>query len=266
MAVWTFTNLSEVPDDLKEQVKEENGTFKVNVVAKNNLDSFRENNIKLSQERDSLIGKISRYEQVTGVPLEEADAKLDVFAKEFEALRTTKKRVDDGALVENTSLDEAAAARVTEVTNGFKQQLAESAKEREAWRAKAQAAEESRNKILVENTIRVAASDPEVAMLDKAVYLLLPQALSVFRVDDNNKVTPRDASGAILYGSDGINPMTAKEWLLKQREESSFLFLGSKGGGAAGSSEKTIGGKYTPQQLAAMPRAERMNAARSLAK
>ena len=48
------------------------------------------------------------------------------------------------------------------------------------------------------------------------------------------KMVPKSADGTILYGSDGVNAMTIKEWLLKQREGQDFLFKGSKGGDAEG--------------------------------
>ena len=49
-----FESLDKVPEGLREHAKEEEGKVKVNVVPKNKLDEFRETNIKLAQERDSL--------------------------------------------------------------------------------------------------------------------------------------------------------------------------------------------------------------------
>lgn len=262
MTTLTYQSLSEVPDGLRENAKEgENGTFSVKVAPADKITEFRENNVKLSQQRDDLVAQVSKYEQVTGVTLESlSEGKLDDFAKTLTALRETKKQVDDGALIASTSLEEAAQARVTEVTNSFKGQLADSAKERDAWKERATAAERRAESMMVENAIRLAASDPNVAMLDKAVAYVLPQALQTFRVDEG-KIVPKSADGTILYGSDGVTPMSAKEWLLKQREDSDFLFQGSKGGGASGSSEK-LAGRLTQKELDAMSPQQRMNWAR----
>lgn len=261
MATLTYASLSEVPESLRDSAKEgEDGKFSVKVAPAEKITEFRENNVALSQERDELVGKISQYEQVTGVSLEAlADGKLNDFAKALEALRDTKKKVDDGALVENTSLEEAAAQRVTDVTNSFKNQLSEQAKDRDAWKDKALAAEARANQMMVENAIRLAASDPDVAMLDKAVGLVLPDAFRTFRIEEGKLVPKKD--GAILYGSDGVNPLTVKEWLLKQREESDFLFKGSKGGGASGSDQKNSG-RLSAKELAEMTPQQRMNYAR----
>ena len=179
----------------------------------------------------------------------------------LESLRETKKKVDDGLLLENTALEEAAAARVTDVTNSFKAQMAEIARDRDAQKERAKAADERANQMMVENSIRLAASDPDVAMLDKAVGLVLPAAFKTFRVEDGGKLAPKTPDGTIIYGSDGVTPMSVKEWLLKQREDSDFLFKGSKGGGASGSDQKTAG-RLSAAELSAMTPQQRMNYAR----
>lgn len=263
MATLTYESLSEVPEDLRDFAKEgENGKYAVKVAASDKITEFRENNVKLSQERDDLVGKVSQYEQVTGVSLEDmGTGKLSDFAKMLESLRETKKKVEDGALVENTSLEEAAAARVTEVTQSFKSQLAEIARDRDSHKERASKAEERANQMLVENNIRLAASDPDVAMLDKAVNLVLPEAFRVFRVEEGGKLVPKTGDGTVVYGSDGVTPMSVKEWLLKQREANDFLFKGSKGGGASGSDQKTAG-RLSAAELANMTPQQRMNYAR----
>lgn len=261
MTTLTYKTLSEVPEDLRDSAKEVDGIFSVKVAAAEKITEFRENNVKLSKQRDALVGQVAQYEQVTGVSLDALEnGKLTEFAKTLEALRETKKKVEDGALVENTSLEEAAAARVTEVTNGFKAQLAEVARDRDTWKDQAHKANARSDQMLVENNVRLAASDPDVAMLDKAVALLLPNAHRVFRVEEG-KLIPKDPGGTVIYGSDGVNPMTVKEWLLKQRDENEFLFKGSRGGGASGADQKTAG-RLTAAELDKMTPQQRMNYAR----
>jgi hypothetical protein len=261
MATLTYDTLSDVPESLRENAKEVDGKYTVKVAAADKITEFRENNVKLSQERDGLVAKLTRYEQVTGVPIEEASTKLSDFAKALESLRETKKRVDDGALVENTSLEEAAAARVTEVTNNLKSQLADMARDRDAQKERALKADQRADQMQVENSVRLAASDPDVAMLDKAVNLVLPQAFKVFRVDENGRLSPKTSDGTIIYGSDGVTPMSIKEWLLKQRDDNEFLFKGSKGGGASGSDQK-VAGRLSAAELKNMTPQQRINYAR----
>lgn len=262
MASLTYATLTDVPDDLRDNAKEEDGKYVVKVTSADKITEFRENNVKLSKERDTLVAQVTRYEQVTGVPLAEvSNGKLDSFAKVLEGLRETKKRVDDGALVENSSLEEAAAQRVTDVTNNLKNQLAEMARERDTHKEARTKSEERSNQMMVENSIRLVASDPEVAMLDKAVNLVLPQAFRVFRVEESGKIMPKTSDGTVIYGSDGVTPMSVKEWLLKQRDDNDFLFKGSKGGGANGSDQKGTG-RMTNAELAGMSLQQRINYAR----
>lgn len=262
MATITYENLADVPEDLRDTAKEVEGKYVVNVVPQAKVTEFREKNISVVKERDALKEALAQYESVTGVTLPDLEeGKLSEFAKTLEMLRETKRKVDDGALVENTSLEEAAAARVSEVTNSFKAQLAQMAKERDAHKAKAEQAQQRANAIMVENAVRLAASDPDVAMIDKAVAMILPQALNTFRVDEDGKILPKSPDGTIIYGPDGVSPKTIKEWLLEQREENSFLFKNSKGGGASGSGE-TATGRINAEELAKMSPAARIQYAR----
>lgn len=262
MATLTYESLSEVPEDLQEAAKEQDGKFVVSVVSSAKITEFRDNNINLSKERDSLQAAIAQYENVTGVQLPDLEeGKLSDFAKTLESLRDTSKKVADGKLVEETSLEEAAAARVTEVTNNMKEQLANMAKDRDAHKTAREKAEARADSMMVENAVRLAAADPDVAMIDKAVTMVMPSALKVFKVGDDGKITPKHSDGTVIYGSDGITPKSVKEWLQEQREENDFLFQGAKGGGAKGSSD-TQPGRLTNEQLASMKPQERMKYAR----
>lgn len=263
MATISYASLSEVPEDLRDAAKEaEGGKYVVTVVDAGKIKEFRDNNIALSKERDALTAAIAQYENVTGVQLPDLEqGKLSDFAKALESLRDVKKKVDDGKLVEDTSLEEAAAARVTEVTNSFKTQLAEMAKDRDAHRDARVAAEARANAMMVENAIRLVASDPDVAMIDKAVQMILPDALKTFRVEDDGKIIPKSKDGTIIYGHDGVTPKSMKEWLLEQREERDFLFKGSKGGGASGNTDNAPG-RLTATELAKMKPADRIKYAR----
>ncbi len=256
MAVITYESLADVPDDLKDDAKEVDGKVQVKVALASKIVDFREKNIRLSQERDEFAGKVSRYETVTGVPLGEVE-KLDDFARLLESLRETEAQVKAGKLVQDTSLEEAATARVTEVTNNFKNQMAELARDRDAHKTSAMKAKEQLDMVRVENAIRTVASDPEVGMLEGAVRLILSDAFGVFRVEENGKIVPKAADGTILYGNDGVNPMSVKEWLLKAREGNEFLFKGARGGGSSGGDQK-IAGRLTTAELANMSPAARM--------
>jgi len=263
MATISYDSLSEVPEDLRDAAKEgDGGKYIVNVIGAEKIKEFRDNNINLSKERDALTAAIAQYENVTGVPVPDLqEGKLSEFAKALEGLRAVKKKVEDGKLVEDTSLEEAAAARVSDVTNSFKTQLAEMAKDRDVHRDARVTAEQRANAMMIENAIRLVASDPDVAMIDKAVQMILPDALKTFRVVDDGKITPKSKDGTVIYGHDGVTPKSMKEWLLEQRDERDFLFKGSKGGGASGNTDSAPG-RLTATELQKMKPAERIKYAR----
>ena len=262
MAKLTYQSLSDVPEDLREEAKEgEDGQYTVNVAPASKVKEFRDKNIAVAQERDTVSAAMAQYEQVTGVALADLEeGKLTDFASALEALRETKKKVEDGKLVEETSLEEAAANRVTEVTNSFKTQLSDMAKDRDAHKTKAEAADKRAEAMQVENAIRLAASDPDIAMIDKAVSFVMPKAQTTFRVDDG-KIVPKASDGTVIYGSDGVTPMSMKEWLLKERDENDFLFRGAKGGSASGNGD-TAPGRITQAELDKMSPQQKMQWAR----
>jgi len=255
----TYDTLDMVPEGpLRDAATEgDDNKFSVKVELADKVTEFRDSNIELSKERDNFAGLITKYESVTGVQMAEVD-KLEDFAAVLTSLRETKKNVDDGKLVENTSLEEAAAKRVTDVTKDFTAQLADSAREREAHKARADKAEQRADGMQVENAVRIAASHPDVGMMDNAVRLVLSEAKETFRISEG-KMVPKSADGTILYGSDGVNAMTVKEWLLKQREGQEFLFKGSKGGDAEGGRTGVTGDGKTDAQLKEMTPQNRIN-------
>jgi hypothetical protein len=263
MATLSYESLSAVPEDLRDAAKEEEGKYVVSVTSAGKIKEFRDNNIAVTKERDALQVAIAQYETVTGVPLPDLeDGKLSDFASVLETLRDTSKKVSDGKLVEETSLEEAAAARVTEVTNNMKDQLATMAKDRDAHKTAREKAERRHDAMMVENAVRIASADPDVAMIENAVAMLMPDALGTFRVGDDGKLTPKHSDGTIIYGSDGVTAKSIKEWLLEQRETHGYLFKGAKGGGSSGSSD-TGSGRLSQTELAKMKPAERLKYART---
>lgn len=260
MAVVNYESLADVPDDLKEYAKEVEGKVQVKVAPAERIVDFRERNIALQKEKDEVAAKLGRYEIATGVNVPEIE-KLDDFVKVLESLRETESRVKAGKLVEDTSLEEALQARMSETHSSYRTQLAELAKDRDAHKTQAQKAKESLDRVRIENAIRLVAGDQEVGMLEGAVKHILPEAYSVFRIEENGKIVPKQPDGTILYGSDGVSPMSIKEWLQKEREHNEYLFKGARGGGASGGDPK-LGGRITAAELERMTPSQRIAWAR----
>lgn len=232
-----FESLDKVPEGLREhakQVEGGEGKVAVNVVAKVKLDEFRDNNVKLAQERDDLKKLVSRATEIIGEDFEAG-------ATEIETVRGVAKRVKDGELVENKGLEEALAERTRSMREGYEGQIKTVTSELQAWKQKASTADQRWKRGIVERSVTDAALDEKLGVNPKALPDIISRAHGVFHVDDSDKLIPKSGD-AIVYGADGTTPMTVSEWLGKLRDEVPFMFKGSGGGGAPGSGDTKFGG------------------------
>ena len=241
-----FDSLDKVPEGLREHAKEvEEGKVSLNVVPKNKLDEFRETNIKLAQERDTLKSSLDPYKEVVGED-------LDKFKKQYNELQTIQKRVKDGELVANTSLEEAIASRTKELRADLEGKISSLASDRDAWKDKAVNIENKHKRSIVDRHITSAVLSKESGARPDALQDILERAYKTFRVDENKEtVIPYDGD-QVVYGSDGASPMSPLEWLKKMKETSPYFFQPSGGGGAGGGPGAPGPGGYTQEQIAKM--------------
>ena len=232
-----FDSLDKVPDGLREHAKQVDGAdgrVSINVVAKVKLDEFRENNVKLAQERDDLKKHVEAATAILGDD-------FDAAAQEIETVRGVAKRVKDGELVENKGLEEALADRTKSMREGYETQIKTVSQTATAWQQKAAALDQRWKRNIVDRAVTESALDEKLGVNPKALPDIISRAHGVFVVDDNDKLIPK-AGDAIIYGADGTTPMTVSEWIGKLRDEVPFMFKGSNGGGATGSADTKFGG------------------------
>lgn len=250
-----FPALSDVPEGLREHAKavaEGSDEVIVNVVVASAVDEFRDNNIKLSKERDELL---SQRDALAGIVGEDPEA----FVAQLDELRQTKQRVDDGTLKESRGIEEAVAKRVDEMRKDYEARLSKEAQEKGAYR---QAAEDAAARLKM-SYVRAAIKDACIAedstVEPSAIEDITNVGLRIFKADDNGKLAAMDGE-ATIYGADGVNTMTPKEWLVKLKDEKPFFFKSSQGGGAGGDPAGKLHGANR-EQLKAMTAAERLDAA-----
>ncbi|AFO71768.1 hypothetical protein phiCbK_252 [Caulobacter phage phiCbK] len=251
MPVLSYDTLDMVPEGLREFAKQVDGSekFQVNVVSAAKIDEFRDNNIKISKERDALLEKVARLEPIVG---EDPDA----FSAKLTELQAIAQRVADGDLKEGRALEEALQKRTEEMRKQYDDRLQQTGKERAAWQSKHDELERRFKQSLVSNAITAAAMAQGSGIDPTAITEVVRSGLDVFKADDQGRLTPY-VGDAPLYGADGVTPMTPKEWLQKLKEEKPFFFLNSSGGGAGGDKTKTVHG-VTPERLKGMSAAERL--------
>lgn len=251
MPILSFDTLDGVPEGLREFAKtdEQSGKVKVNVVAASKIDEFRDNNIKISKERDDLLTALKPYRDLVGED-------IDAFRTDLDDARMTRERVKAGELKESRAVEEAVAKRTEEMRKNYEDQLKAQGREMAAWKTKSESSDGLYRQTLVKQAIKDAAianADVDNRALDDIVS----RGMSIFKCDDHGRVQPFNGD-APIYGADGVSPMTTHEWVGKLKETAPYFFKASQGGGASGSSEKGGHNGKTRADLMKMSPRERL--------
>jgi hypothetical protein len=250
-----FDTQEAVPEPFRESAVAKDGKFAINVVNKSEVDTFRENNLNLSRERDGLAGTIARLRTDAGLDPD----KLDEFVTGLADLRTTAQRVADGELVANSTLEEALNTRTGEMRQQHEAQVQALTTSVNNLRGELDTARKAIDDNVIVNEVTAAATDPRSGLRGDAIRAVIREAREFFQVKDGKLVPMED--GKIVYGTDGTSPMKPLEWIKSKLTQSSpYLFQESKGGGSQGGSG--VGG-MTQEQLAQLSPAERMRLSRA---
>jgi hypothetical protein len=256
----TFDSIDAVPEGLREFAKEEEGKFTVAVAPAARLAEFRDNNIRfqkerddLAKERDGLTQRIQKYSKVIGED-------FDKFSKEYEELRTIQKRVKDGELVMNSSLEEVLSKRVAEMKAEYDSQLEARGKEAEDYKGKYVDIETRYNQKLIDSEVVTAILDPKNGVRPEALEDIKRRAYEAFRIKDGKPIP--FAGDQPVYGKDGVTPITASDWIAKMKDSAPHYFKESKGGGADPGAGGGGGGQLGADAIGNMSMAEYMKARR----
>lgn len=256
MPILQFDTLDVVPEGLREYAKPIEGTdrFQVNVVSATKIDEFRDNNIKLSKERDDYRAQVEPLKTIIGDDPEAYKARIT-------ELEATFQRVKDGDLKESRSIEEALAKRTEELRKSYEDRLQAEGKEKAAWRQRHDALEQNYKYSQVSSYLKDAVLAPDSGVKAAAAGDLVDVGLKIFKMEANGRITPYEGD-APIYGTDGTTPMTAKEWVASMKEKRDYYFEGTGGGGAGdggkgGDGQKRILGR-THADLKKMTAAERL--------
>lgn len=252
MATLTYASKNEVPSDLQEFAKEQDGKWIVDVAPRAKLTEFRDKNIEAFKERDALKDQIAAYAALGNDPTK--------VVEELKALREQDKLVKDGKLKTSDAVQRGIDDGVKAKESAWQAMIdAAEAKAAAAVQAATVATSKYRDGILVQRiTNAVLADDSNVN--PTALPDVLSRARSLFQVTDEEKLVAKRGD-TVVYGADG-DPMQPKEWLTKVLAEAPYLSKTASGGGAIGSEEKVYGGmskeafnKLTPEERLTIARA-----------
>ena len=234
--------LDEIAEPLREHYAEADGKFYLQVEGlspKSIVNEFRENNIQLLKENDTLKATVSAFGDVTP-----------------ERLQELQRLAENGGTVDEKQIEDMVNERVSKRTKKMSDDYENQLKaEREAK----QAAASQLSTLLIDNGATQAAVSAGVR--DSAIPDVIMRARSVFQVKDG-KAIPLNGD-EIVYGKDGQTPQTMNEWLAERVNDSPHWFKEPAGGGsrhkpgASGANAPTNDGKNQPRGMA------RMRAARS---
>lgn len=222
-----FETLDQVPEWLRNDVKEANGKIEADVVQSTKVNEFRDNNIKLATERDALL---KEKEILTTLVGEDVEA----FKTEIETLRKTQQEVNDGKLKGSDAIAKEVESRVQNLKGDYEKQIQTASKEVVAWKEKAVSLETKLKNTHIDRAITSAVLDENSGVDPRALPDILERARKVYTVEGDDKLVAKQGE-AIIYGSDGATPLPPNEWLEKLKEEAPYFFKKSEGGGATGS-------------------------------
>jgi hypothetical protein len=185
--------------------KSEDGSFILQVegaVPKAKVDEFRQNNIDLQN-------KLKVF----------TDANITV--DEVTSLRELKQKVDEKQLVDTGKIDEAVQNRVTQLKQEHEAAL--TAKDQ----ALSDLTAHLQSTMLSSELGKVAI---KAGVAESAMDDVLLRAQGVYKYK-NDRLVPLDGKGEVIYGKNGVDPMSMSEWLTGLSATAPHLFSGSSGGG-----------------------------------
>lgn len=255
MPVLSFEKKDSIPEGLQDYAKEENGKWTIDVAPKVKLDEFRENNIKLSQERDEWANKASRYESIVGED-------PDKFNEELGELRKTKSQVEDGKLKGSDAIEKEVLARVDALKKGYEEQLQDAGKKLATAAQERDAYKGMYTQTRLDAAVTQAVLSEDSGLNPQAMPDILSRAREIFTVGNDGKVVPVK-DGAVVYGPDGATPMTPLEWAKDLREKAPYLALGSTGGDAGDKDNAKLRGGLSKEDWDKLSGSEKLKRARA---
>lgn len=243
----SYASKEEVPQGLQEFAQEgEGGQWTVKVVAEAKLDEFRQKNIQLSQQVETMGPVVARIKQLAGDD-------IDAFESDVAGLRDIAKRVEDGELKTNDQIEQAVADRIKAVKDGYEANEKAARDRAQSAEGKVLTLQQRLDQTEIRHGVTSVVIHPESGIRPEALPDILERAYKLFKIEEG-KVVPKNGE-ATIYGANGADPMTYTEWLAKLREEAPHYFKGNAGGGADGNGKNKQGGftqaeiaKLTPQQ------------------
>lgn len=229
-----FKTKEEAPEGFREFLKEANGEFELDVAPKGRLDAFRENNIAVSKERDTLKETLTAWTKSIGKKKDGGDYTPEEFAEHVGTLTQTAQQVADGKLKATSDIEVELASRTKAMKETLEAQLATASGESTRWKKQAEEGQSLNRQMTIDNAISQVAGTEKIGLNMTALPDVLHRGRALFVVEEDGKIVPKK-DGVIIRGEDGVSPMTIEEWFNTDlRKTASYYFKPSAGGNASG--------------------------------
>lgn len=196
---------------------------------KDRISEFRNNNIALQQELESLKADLGKFKGIDPAKYQDTINKL--------------QELEDKKLIDAGQIDELLAQRTERMRQDYEGRTQALETDRERFKALAQKRQELLQKTLVNSAVAEAVSSVGVPAKG-ALPDIQARATSLWHVDEDGNVVAMEGD-TVKYGADGKNPLSMAEWAESLKQTAPHLFEGSSGGGAGGGGGKQNGGGST---------------------
>lgn len=214
-----YENEAEIPSSLKEHYqKNAEGKWELQVegaVPKAKIDEFRNKNIELSRELDTLKAQYK-----------------DVDPAKFAELKAKEKDLEEGKIMKKDGVDALVETRTKEMREDYERKMA-------AEKKRADEAEGALTNMRLDVSLRDVGT--KLGVRKEAIGDLVLRGRGSLKFEDGKLIAYGD-DGKKLYGASG-DPMTVDEWAAQLTKTAPHLFEESKGQGAPGSGPGQ-GGKF----------------------
>jgi hypothetical protein len=249
-----FPALDAIPEELRPFAKDVEGGngVVINLVPNDKLKEFRENNIKVSKERD----EYAAFKATVSSIFPEFDPSS--VQKELDELRKTAQLVKDGTLKESRDVETEVSERTKSMKEKYEVETNRLTTLTKTAEARAQHLETRLRNQAIKQAVVQAAMDEKSGVHPHAINDIVNRAYGVFQVEgDGERIIPK-VGDAVMYGSDGTTAMAVGEWIASLKDTSSHLFRQSTGGGGAGNSGEKVFGGFSAQEVAKMSPEEKI--------
>ncbi len=214
---YVVSSLDEIPESVQDYYVEadDGASFRLlvnDVVQKNKFDEFRNNNTNLNKEKAGLERQLTVFKTIN----EDADQ----LRKDYDELNKLRQRVKDKDLIAQTDFEKAVEMRTQEMKSATEGQI------RALSEALNKTAGERDTAIRENEQIIISRAITDAALSANAVPGAIPDILDRAHRDG----WTLNAGGEVVFGENGVDPLTPKEWSTRSLRDSAPWFFNQASG------------------------------------